>query len=152
MTQDDTYMQSFDTLRILATIDRELLEQRTVRLFECLATHAIDEAMTYMAPCATVVLGRDRRAMPFFGAYEGAEGIRRALREIEIEYVIIRQDIRDIVIDRDRVVTRRTCRMRHRGTGKVSNVEFCDWLQFQDGYVSELTLAPDTLPLVELVA
>jgi hypothetical protein len=152
MTLGDTYMQSFETLRILASIDRDLLEQRTIRLLECLADHDIDEALTFMAPHATVTLGRDRRAMPYFGSYEGAEGIRRALREIEIEYVVISQDILEIAIDRDRVVTRRVCRMRHRGTGKVSNVEFCDWLQFQDGYVSELRLAPDTLPLVELVA
>ncbi len=144
-------MQTFETLGLLASIDRELLEERTVRLMECLADHDIEEAMTYLAPHATVVFGRDHRAMPFFGAYEGAEGIRRGLREIAIEYDVLRQDICDVVVDRDRVVARRICRMRHRGTGKVSNVEFCDWLQFQDGYVSALHLAPDTLPLVELV-
>ncbi len=144
-------MQSFETLGLLASIDRELLEERTIRLLECLADHDIDEVMTLLSPHATVVFGRDHRAMPFFGAYESAEGIRRGLREIAIEYDVLHQEICDVVVDRDRVVARRICRMRHRGTGKVSNVEFCDWLQFQDGYVSALNLAPDTLPLVELV-
>ena len=144
-------MQSFETLGLLAALDRELLEERTIRLLECLADHDVDEALTFLSPYAKVNFGRDRRAMPFFGSYEGPEGIRRALREIEIEYDVLRQEICDVVVDRDRVVARRICRMRHRGTGKVSNVEFCDWLQFQDGYVCALNLTPETLPLVELV-
>jgi len=151
MTLWGNYMQSFETLGLLAAVDRELLEERTIRLLECLADNDVEEALTFLAPHATVNFGRDRRAMPFFGSYEGPEGIRRALREIEIEYDVLRQEICDVVVDRDRVVARRICRMRHRGTGKVSNVEFCDWLQFQDGYVCALNLTPETLPLVELV-
>ena len=144
-------MQSLESLGLLAAIDRDLLEQRTIRLLERLADHDIEQAMTYFTPNATVVLGRDRRAMPYFGSHEGPEAIRRAFRSIEIEYDVLWQDIRDMIVDRDRVVTRRTCRMRHRGTGKVLNVDFCDWIQFQDGLVSELSLAPETLQLAELV-
>jgi len=147
----DASMQSLQTLGLLASIDRDLLEQRAVGLLERLADHDIDRALTYFTACATVRLGRDRRAMPYFGSYEGPEAIRRAFRGIEIEYDVLRQDISDMVIDQDRVVTRRICRMRHRGTGKVMNVDFCDWFQFQDGLVCDLSLAPETLQLAALV-
>ena len=49
-------------------------------------------------------------------------------------------------------MARRTCRMRHRGTAKVLDVDFCDWMQFEDGFVSHLSLMPETLALAELVA
>ena len=147
----DASMQSLATLGLLASVDRDLLEQRAVALLERLADHDIEQAITYFTPCATVVLGRDRRAMPYFGAYQGPEAIRRAFRGVEIEYDVLRQDIRDMVIDQDRVVTRRVCRMRHRGTGKVMNVDFCDWMRFQDGLVCELSLSPESSQLEELV-
>ena len=144
-------MQSLESLGLLASVDRDLLEQRAVALLERLADHAIEQALTYFTPSATVMLGRDRRAMPYFGAYEGPEAIRRAFRGVEIEYDVLSQDISDMVIDQDRVVTRRVCRMRHRGTGKVMDVDFCDWMRFQDGLVCELRLAPETSQLEELV-
>ena len=147
----DASMQSLATLGLLASVDRDLLEQRAVALLERLADHDIEQAMTYFTACATVVLGRDRRAMPYFGAYQGPEAIRRAFRGVEIEYDVLRQDIRDMVIDQDRVVTRRVCRMRHRGTGKVMNVDFCDWMRFQDGLFCELSLSPEASQLEELV-
>ena len=145
-------MQSLETLGLLASVDRDLLEQRAVALLERLAHHDIEQAMTYFTACATLVLGRDRRAMPYFGAYQGPEAIRRAFRGVEIEYLVLRQDISDMVIDQDRVVTRRVCRMRHRGTGKVMNVDFWDWMRFQNGLVCELNLSPETSQLEELVA
>ena len=145
-------MQSLESLGLLASIDRDPLEQRAVALLERLADHDIEQAMSYFTACATVVLGRDRRAMPYFGAYQGPEAIRRAFRGVEIEYDILRQEISDIVIDQDRVVTRRVCRTRHRVTGKVMNVNFCDWMRFQDGLVCELSLSPESSQLEELVA
>ncbi len=145
-------MQNVATLGLLSCIDRVLLEERSIGLLECLATHDLDEAMTFLSPQARVSLGSDRRAMPFFGSYEGEAGIRQALREVHIAYDVIAQDIRDIVVDQDRVVARRTCRMRHRGTAKVMDVDFCDWIQFEHGFVSHLSLMPETLALAELVA
>jgi hypothetical protein len=145
-------MQKFETLGLLSSIDRVLLEERAIGLLECLADHDVDGAMTFLSPKAQVFLGSDRRAMPFFGSYEGKDGLRQALREIHIEYDVLSQDIRDIVVDQDRVVARRTCRMRHRGTAKVMDVDFCDWIQFDGAFVSQLSLMPETLALAELVA
>ena len=145
-------MQNFATLGLLTSLDRVLLEERAVGLLECLANHDIDQAMTFLSPKAHVFLGSDQRAMPFFGSYEGQDGLRQALREIHIEYDVLSQDIRDILVDGDRVVARRTCRMRHRGTAKVMDVDFCDWIQFEGGFVSHLSLMPETLALAELVA
>ena len=144
-------MQSLETIGLLATLDRGLLEQRAIRLLDRLADHDIEQALTFFTPCATVFLGRDRRAMPYFGSYEGPEAIRRAFRGIEIEYDVLRQNIRDLVVDQDRIVTRRICRMRHRGTGQVLDVDFCDWIHFQDGLVCELSLSPEPLQLEELI-
>ena len=145
-------MRDIETLGLLSSLDRVLLEERAIGLLDALAKHDLDEAMTFLSPKAKVFLGADRRAMPFFGAYEGEAGVRQALREVHIEYDVLAQDIRDIVIDQDRVVARRTCRMRHRGTAKVMDVDFCDWIQFEDGFVSHLSLMPETLALAELVA
>ena len=145
-------MQDFETLGLLSSLDRVLLEERAIGLLDSLAKHDLDEAMTFLSPKARVSLGSDRRAMPFFGSYEGEAGVRQALREVHIEYDVLAQDIRDVVVDRDRVVARRTCRMRHRGTAKVMDVDFCDWIQFEDGFVSHLSLMPETLALAELVA
>ena len=152
LTFGDTYMESLETLCRLTCLDRVLMEERAMGLLDALAKHDLDEAMTFLSPQAKVCLGSDRRAMPFFGSYEGEAGVRQALREVHIEYDVLAQDIRDIVVDQDRVVARRTCRMRHRGTAKVMDVDFCDWIQFQDGFVSHLSLMPETLALAELVA
>ena len=145
-------MRNLENIGLLTVLDRVLLEERALGLLDCLAKHDIDEAMTFLSPEAKVSLGCDRRAMPFLGSYEGEAGVRQALREIHIEYDVLAQDIRDVVVDQDRVVSRRTCRMRHRGTAKVMDVDFCDWIQFQDGFVSHLSLMPETLALAELVA
>jgi len=151
ITSGDTYMHSFENLGLLSSVDRVLLEERAIGLLEALAMNDIDEAMTFLSPRARVCLGSDRRAMPFFGSYEGEAGMRQALREVHIAYDVLAQDIRDIVVDQDRVVARRTCRMRHRGTAKVMDVDFCDWMQFDGGFVSHLSLMPETLALAELV-
>ena len=145
-------MRSFENLGLLSSLDRVLLKERAVGLLEALAMQDIDEAMTFLSPEAKVFLGADLRAMPFFGSYEGEAGARQALREIHIEYDVLAQDIRDVVVDQDRVVARRTCRMRHRGTAKVMDVDFCDWMQFEGGFVSHLSLMPETLALAALVA
>jgi len=145
-------MRSFENLGLLSSLDRVLLKERAVGLLEALAMQDIDEAMTFLSPEAKVFLGADLRAMPFFGSYEGEAGARQALREIHIEYDVLAQDIRDVVVDQDRVVARRTCRMRHRGTAKVMDVDFCDWIQFEGGFVSQMSIMPETLALAELVA
>ena len=145
-------MQDFETLGLLSSLDRVLLEERAIGLLDCLAKHDIDEAMTFLSPQAKVSLGSDRRAMPFFGSYEGEAGVRQALREVHIECDVLAYEIRDVVVDQDRVVARRTCRMRHRGTAKVRDVDFCDWIQFEGGFVSHLSIMPETLALAELVA
>ena len=145
-------MQNFAALGLLSSLDRVLLEERATGLLDALAKHDLDGAMTFLSPQARVSLGTDRRAMPFFGSYEGEAGVRQALREVRIEYDVLAQEIRDVVVDQDRVVARRTCRMRHRGTAKVMDVDFCDWMQFEDGFVSHLSLMPETLALAELVA
>ena len=135
-------MQNFAALGLLSSLDRVLLEERATGLLDALAKHDLDGAMTFLSPQARVSLGTDRRAMPFFGSYEGEAGVRQALREVHIEYDVLAQEIRDVVVDQDRVVARRTCRMRHRGTAKVMDVDFCDWMQFEDGFVSHLSLMP----------
>ncbi len=145
-------MHNFDALSHLSSLDRVLLEERAIGLLDSLAKHDLDEAMTFLSPQARVSLGSDRRAMPFFGSYEGEAGVRQALREVHIEYDVLAQEVRDVVVDQDRVVARRTCRMRHRGTAKVMDVDFCDWMQFEGGFVSHLSLMPETLALAELVA
>ena len=145
-------MHNFDALSLLSSLDRVLLEERAIGLLDCLVKHNIDEAMTFLSPQAKVCLGSDRRAMPFFGSYEGEAGVRQALREVHIEYDVLAYEIRDVVVDQDRVVARRTCRMRHRGTAKVMDVDFCDWIQFEGAFVSHLSVMPETLALAELGA
>ena len=145
-------MRDIATLGLLSSLDRVLLEERAIGLLGSLAKHDLDDAMTFLSPRARVSLGSDRAAMPFYGSYEGEAVVRQALREVHIEYDVLAQDIRDIVVDQDRVVARRTCRMRHRGTAKVMDVDFCDWIQFEGGFVSHLSLMPETLALAELVA
>jgi len=145
-------MQSLETIKFLAYVDRDLLERRATDLFGFMADHALERAITLFAPHAVVTLGCDLRAMPFYGRHQGLPAIRKVLRDIHIEYEVVRQDIQDVLLDGDRAVVRRLCRLRHRGTGKVCNVTFCDWLQFEDGFIVSLDSVCDALALAELVS
>jgi hypothetical protein len=145
-------MQSFETIQFLAYVDRDLLERRAANLFEYMADHALDRAASLFAPHACVTLGHDLRAMPFYGRHQGLGAIRKVLRDIHIEYEVLWQDIQDVMLDGDRAVLRRLCRLRHRGTGKVCNITFCDWLRFEDGLIVSLESVGDSMALAELVS
>ncbi len=145
-------MQSFEALHILAHIDRDLLERRASDLYDYLADSAFDRALNLFHPQAVLELGSDLRAMPFYGRHQGASAIRQAFRHIHIEYEVLRQDLDDVLTDGSRVVVRRSCRLRHRGTGKVCTASFSDWFRFEDGSIAELKTLGDTMALVELVS
>jgi ketosteroid isomerase-like protein len=145
-------MQSFETVQFLAYVDRDLLERRATDLFDHMAAHDLDKALKLFAPQASVTLGQDLRAMPFYGRHQGLSAIRKVLRDVHIEYEVLRQDIQDVMLDGDRAVLRRLCRLRHRGTGKVCNITFCDWLRFEEGMIISLESVGDSMALAELVS
>jgi ketosteroid isomerase-like protein len=145
-------MQSFQTIQFLAYVDRDLLERRVTDLFSFMAAYKWDRALELFAHHGRVTLGSDLRAMPFYGSHQGLAAIRKVLRDIHIEYEVLDQDIQDILLDGDRAVVRRLCRLRHRGTGKTCNVTFCDWLQFENGLILSLDSVCDAMALAELVS
>ena len=80
------------------------------------------------------------------GAFHGAHRVVRQGREACIElgrvigaiYEPMACDIGDLVIDGERAAVRRTLTLRNRGTGKVGQVEVCNFLVVRAGLMAEL--------------
>ena len=131
-------MQSLEVLQNLAYVDRELIEQRCRRLFDCYARSDVEEAMKLFAPGATVVFPRRSRTRADSGRHVGLAAIRNVFGNLVIEYEIFGQEIHSVLIDRDQAVVYRVIKARLRGTGRASTLISNDWLTFQDGLIMRL--------------
>ena len=87
---------------------------------------------------------------PYTRPVRGKKMVAEALAMIAVQFENLGSVVHDLVIDGDRVAVRRTAKIRHRGTGKVGEVDIADFVRFRDGLVVEFTEVADFMALAQL--
>ena len=142
-------MQSPQHLRSLAFVDRELIEQRSIRFTESRAENDVKTMMSLLARHAVYTTPGDRTFLPCFGSHSGRDAILLFFQRFHVEYEIVRQQIQDVLVDGGRAAVQHSCALRHRGTGILTNIEICDLIRFEDGLIVDVLSFMDTLAVAE---
>lgn len=142
-------VESPETSRTLAVLDRDLIEQRVHALLGCLVAGDIDGMVKYAAPDLAYT-GGTWRSYPFLKECKGREACLTMLREVNIYYETLGCEINRIAIDGDRVALHRRATIRNRGAGVVVDIDICNFLKFRDGLVVEFSEYPDTMAVARL--
>lgn len=141
-------MQSLQDLRLLALVERDLIEERAVQFVRARAAADVNAVSALLSDQAAYTVPGERRHAPGFGRHLGAEAIRHFLAQCHVEYQILNLEILDVMIDTDRVVVQSSCQLRHRGTGASRPFEVCDILRFENGCIVNVYSYVDTLALI----
>jgi ketosteroid isomerase-like protein len=142
-------VESPETSRTLAVLDRDLIERRVRAIFGCLVAGDLDGIEKYAAPDLAYT-GGTWRSYPFLKACHGRDACMAMLREVTIYFEILACEIDRIAIDGDRVALHRRARIRNRGAGVVVEIDICNFMRFRDGLVVEFSEYPDTMAVARL--
>ncbi|WP_374545120.1 nuclear transport factor 2 family protein [Rhodoblastus sp.] len=143
-------MQSDETLRNLGAVDRELIEKRIRAMARMHSDGNIRDLMAYVADDVIYNVKGNWMAFPYSRPIRGKEEVAQALAMIAVQFQNLGSVIHDLVIDGDRAAVRRTAMIRHRGTGKIGEIDVADFIRFRDGLVVELTEIADSAALADL--
>jgi ketosteroid isomerase-like protein len=143
-------VQSDDTLRKLGEVDRELIERRVHTLLEMRAAGNLRGMLDYAAENIQYNVRGNWAAFPYTRPVKGKKLVAEALTMIAIQFEDLGSIVHDLVIDGNQVAMRRTVKLRHRGTGKVGEVDVADFVRFRDGLVVEFTEVADSMALAQL--
>ena len=145
-------MQSLETLRNLATLDRELIEQHLRTYISARARADLDALLKCLSPAISITIVGDPDFHPYAGRYDGFDGVRNLMRRIDVEFIYLESEILDIVIDQDRAVARRVKLLRQNGTGEIRRLDMCCWARFDQGLICEIFEYTDTALTAALAA
>jgi ketosteroid isomerase-like protein len=143
-------VQSDETLRKLGALDRELIERRVHALFEMRAAGDLRGMLEYAAEDIVYNAKGSWAAFPYASPVRGKKLVAEALATIAMQFENMGSVVHELVIDGDRIALRRSVKLRHRGTGKVGEVDIADFFRFRDGLVVEFTEVADSMALAQL--
>ena len=143
-------MQSCDTLNELASIELDVLAERA-RAFIAMRAKGdfkgmrslLSPVVAYNAPGAAEHRRQAQRV-------EGIEAVEARLQHGHREFESLLSRIDDLVQQGERVIVRRTARLRHRGTSAFGTMFVIDFFRFRDGLIVELAEYTDTAALERL--
>jgi ketosteroid isomerase-like protein len=143
-------VQSDETLRKLGVLDRELIEKRVRALLEMRTAGDLRAMLDLAAEDIVYNVRGNWAAFPYTRPVHGKKLVADTLAMIAVQFENLGSVVHDFVIDGDRVALRRTAKIRHRGTGKVGEVDIADFVRFRDGLVVEFTEVADSMALAQL--
>jgi ketosteroid isomerase-like protein len=143
-------VQSDETRRKLGELDRELTEQRIRAMARMHAEGDLDGLFAHVAEDVVFDLRGSSVAFPYPKAVRGKEQALRAVAMIAVHFEHLGSVIHDLIIDGEKVAVRRTATVRHRGTGKIGEVEIADFISLRDGLVYELVEIADSEAMAAL--
>jgi ketosteroid isomerase-like protein len=143
-------MQSDETLRKLSALDRELIERRVRAMLEMRAAGDLRGMLDYAAEDIVYNLKGSWASFPYASPVCGKKMVAQALAIIAMQFENMGFVIHELVIEGNQIALRRSVKLRHRGTGKVGNVDIADFLRFRDGLVVEFTEVADSIALTQL--
>jgi ketosteroid isomerase-like protein len=143
-------VQTEQERRKLGELDRELIEQRVRLLFDLRKSGHLKHALDFVAEDISFSAKGTWSAFPYTQPVRGKQAFGEALATIAIQYENLGSVIHDLFIDGECVAVRRTATLRHRGTGKVGDVDLADFLTFRDGLLAEFNEIVDAMALAQL--
>lgn len=142
-------MQTPESIRNLALLDRDLIEQRIHDLLRLRAVGDISGMARYAAP-DLVIKSAAGRAYPFHTHYVGLQQCVEFGRAVHIAYENLGSTVNKLLIDGECAALQRTARIRNRGAGRTIEVDFWDFFKFRDGLIVEFAEYPDTAAFSQL--
>lgn len=144
-------MQSADTERALACLDRELIEKTVLKLLDQRTQNDLESMLKVADPNIVYEVRGSRRIYPYFGRREGIAEIGRMLKQQATEFENLGSRVHRLVIDGNDVVLERTAKLRHRGTNAVADIDIVNFLRFNRGLVVEISEHVDTAAIERLI-
>lgn len=143
-------MQSDDATRRLAALDRELIEQRIRAMARMHAEGDLNGLFSHVADDIVYYVQGNWMAFPYSKPIRGKKQVAQAMAMIAVPFETLGSVIHDVVIDGEKAAVRRTATVRHRGTGKIGEVDIADFIRFRDGLAAEFTEIADSAALAAL--
>jgi len=140
-------MQSLESLRLLATVDRDLIEELAATFARLRGQSDSSKLMSLLSPNAVFTIPGDATLLSCVGRYEGSAAILRFFAHCHIDYEILKLKLLDVLVDGDRAAVRSSCLLRHRGTGLARALNICDVLRFENGLIVDVFSHLDTLAI-----
>jgi ketosteroid isomerase-like protein len=81
---------------------------------------------------------------------KGLKALGDMIWAIVVEYEVISIDVRDPIVDGDRMAFDRVITLRSRGTGRAADISVCAFVRFHQGLIVEVTEMFDTLAIDSL--
>ena len=134
-------MLSEEALRRIGNLDREQIERRVRRVFECWAQGDIDGMIEYVAPDVTFPANGFWTGVkaPLIGREQVVDHLRKQANMLENIVSVLHE----FVIDGDRAVVHRTAVGRRRDTGRRYQCDFIHFFRFRDGLIVEFSAYAD---------
>jgi ketosteroid isomerase-like protein len=143
-------VQSEETIRKLGVVDRELIEKRIHAMARLHSDGNLRGMLDLVADDIVFNVRGNWLTFPYTRPIRGKKQVAETMAMIAVQFQTLGSVIHELVIDGDRVAVRRTAKIRHRGTGKVGEVDIAGFIRFRDGLVVELTEIADSAVLAEL--
>ncbi len=122
-----------------------------VRLhFEALGRGDVRAVLNGMAETAVYEVIGAWEHFPRNARCEGLPAVKEMLMHLNREFETLRSNLQEILIDGEKVATRRIVSLRHRGTNANGDVCIVGFLRFRDGLLIELADYPDTAVIERL--
>jgi ketosteroid isomerase-like protein len=143
-------MQDKEGARQLASLDRDLIEQRVRAMVQMHVDGNLRGLFDLVAEDVLYNVRGGWITFPYSRPVRGRSEAAAAMAAISVRFQNLGSVIRDLLIDGDKAAFWRTATIRHRGTGKVGEVDVLDFIHFRDGLVAEFTEIADSAALAEL--
>lgn len=144
-------MLSSDANSKLASIDRDLIEQRIRAMWDMRRRGEVAAVASLLAEDCVYVgktwLGRpsDIRREGRDACLEWAHQLNAMVRNVGMTVVYL-------VIDGEQAAACRRIRMREPGSSRVEEIIVCSYMRFRGGEIVEIVEHPDTLAIARLMA
>lgn len=129
---------------MLADLDREGIERKVRAHYAALGRGDIKTVLSGMAESVVYEVSGAWDVYPSHARREGLEATKEILTFLNREFETLGSTLQDLLIDGEKVATRRVVRLRHRGTNAVGDVGIVGFLRFREGLLIEVSDYPDT--------
>ena len=135
----------------LASLDRELIEQRVRALWELRSRGEVTSLASLLAHDC-VYSGKTWFEKPVDIRRDGRDACLEWAHQLNAMVQHVETEILYLIIEGEQVAACRRMRFRERGCGRIEEVIICSYTRFRGGEIVEIVEYPDTLAVKRLLA
>jgi len=124
-------------------LDRAGIKERIKAIFDRRAAGDIEALLAFLSPDIGFFLPTTWSYASYPRTVRGREAVRELFHQRNLNYEILPSTIHRILVDGDRAIVHRTCRVRERGSGLLRAFDSIDLFRFRAGLVVEYSKLPD---------